>query len=110
MAYDQKHHGGESDAAYTYTADAQREYNPNAFTTPLVDAERRTAEVLMRLQSVTDALCGGLTETSVQGTSKAELRSVPSGQFAIASAHGRNISEMLDKFNDCLSRIERALP
>ena len=89
--------------------DAPREYNPNAFTAPLVEAERRTAEVFMRLLGVTDALCGSGPEAANAG-GKSDLRTVPSGQFEVAAAHGRNISEILGKMNDCLDRIERALP
>ena len=77
-----------------------------AFVTPLQEAEKLTADVVERLALVTEQLCGATPPAE----SASALRGVPNGLFDAAAQHGHNISDMLGKAHQCLSRIERALP
>lgn len=88
------------------TAKPPRDFNPNAFIGPLVEAESRMSDVMNRIGRITDQLCGPVPEQALQG----QVRSIPNGLFETASAHGQSISEMLDRVNSMLSRIERSLP
>lgn len=94
--------------AYQTIGGEAKEHNPNAFITPMAEAENRMSDVLSRLGRVTEQLCGSIPEAGV--ATGQQLRGVPNGLFESAATHGQNISDMLERANQFLSRIERALP
>jgi glycerol-3-phosphate dehydrogenase len=77
------------------------------FMTPLVFASGNLRQMVERLRSVSDRLCGSLPMMSdAVGTTDAK----PNGVFDDVRSRSAAINDMISEANELLSRIEGALP
>lgn len=79
----------------------------DTFATPLYEADKLSSELLSRLESLGDRLCGGRPETGGEGS---RLQSMPSGLFEEIGGRAGSIRERISESLNHISRIERMLP